>query len=64
MSKTTQVDPFSMPDKLSRNDLCFCGSGKKLKHCCIRKYDALRDFYRSKSIKNKKTDEQNSTVAG
>ncbi len=26
-----------MPRKLSRNAPCPCGSGKKYKHCCIRK---------------------------
>src|SRR4030042_464073 len=26
-----------MPKKLSRNAPCPCGSGKKYKHCCIRK---------------------------
>lgn len=25
------------PRKMQRNDPCFCGSGKKLKKCCIKK---------------------------
>ena len=24
-------------EKIGRNDLCFCGSGKKYKKCCIKK---------------------------
>ncbi len=24
------------PDRISRNDPCPCGSGKKFKHCCLR----------------------------
>lgn len=24
------------PPKVSRNELCPCGSGKKFKHCCLR----------------------------
>jgi len=27
-------DPF--PDKVGRNDPCPCGSGLKVKHCCLR----------------------------
>jgi len=30
----TYVKPFLVP---GRNDPCNCGSGKKYKHCCIRK---------------------------
>lgn len=26
-------------EKNERNDKCVCGSGKKYKYCCIRKYD-------------------------
>lgn len=26
-----------MNEKIGRNDPCFCGSGKKYKHCCINK---------------------------
>jgi len=25
------------PRKMQRNDSCYCGSGKKLKKCCINK---------------------------
>jgi len=28
-------DNFILPDK---NELCFCGSGKKFKHCCLKKF--------------------------
>ncbi len=28
-----QASPVTMPDKLGRNDPCFCGSGKKYKKC-------------------------------
>jgi hypothetical protein len=24
------------PDRIGRNDPCYCGSGKKFKHCCLR----------------------------
>jgi preprotein translocase subunit SecA len=30
----TVVAPRSVPDKVGRNDLCPCGSGKKYKKCC------------------------------
>ncbi len=31
---------YAMPDfnKIGRNDLCFCGSGKKYKKCCLNKW--------------------------
>jgi hypothetical protein len=28
--------------KIGRNDPCFCGSGKKLKRCCITSYNENR----------------------
>ena len=28
--------------KIGRNDKCICGSGKKYKHCCMRKYDDVK----------------------
>ncbi len=32
--KTTEPGDPGMADKISRNDPCPCGSGKKFKHCC------------------------------
>ena len=32
--KTKQVDPKYIGKKMKRNEPCFCGSGKKYKHCC------------------------------
>ena len=32
--KTKQVDPKYIGKKMRRNEPCFCGSGKKYKHCC------------------------------
>lgn len=34
--------------KIGRNDLCYCGSGKKYKHCCLKRsimseYDLIRN---------------------
>ncbi len=26
--------PFTFVKKMKRNEPCFCGSGKKYKHCC------------------------------
>ena len=26
--------PFTLEKKMKRNEKCFCGSGKKYKHCC------------------------------
>jgi AraC-like DNA-binding protein len=34
-------------NKIGRNDLCPCGSGKKYKHCCIGRVD-WNDIFRSK----------------
>ena len=30
---TTANDPVRNEQKLGRNELCYCGSGKKFKHC-------------------------------
>lgn len=37
MTKSThgRSEPFSRPIQPSRNEPCFCGSGKKFKHCCL-----------------------------
>jgi len=32
--KTTKIDPKYIGKKMSRNEPCFCGSGKKYKRCC------------------------------
>ncbi|WP_411846248.1 SEC-C metal-binding domain-containing protein [Roseibacillus persicicus] len=37
-----------LQEKLGRNDLCPCGSGRKFKQCCLRegRFDgSLRDDY-------------------
>ncbi len=33
-NKTTKIDPKYIGKKMSRNEPCFCGSGKKYKRCC------------------------------
>jgi preprotein translocase subunit SecA len=33
-SKPTKIDPQYVGKKMSRNEPCFCGSGKKYKRCC------------------------------
>lgn len=30
--------------KIGRNSLCICGSGRKYKHCCMHKYDLVKDI--------------------
>ena len=32
--KPTKIDPKYVGKKMGRNEPCFCGSGKKFKHCC------------------------------
>ena len=32
--KETKIDPKYIGKKMSRNEPCFCGSGKKYKKCC------------------------------
>ena len=32
--KPTKIDPKYIGKKMSRNEPCFCGSGKKFKRCC------------------------------
>ncbi|RPG99324.1 MAG: preprotein translocase subunit SecA [Candidatus Pelagibacter sp. TMED106] len=34
VSKPTKIDPKYVGKKMSRNEPCFCGSGKKYKRCC------------------------------
>ena len=29
-----KIDPKFIGKKMRRNEPCFCGSGKKYKHCC------------------------------
>ena len=31
--KDTKIDPKYIGKKMRRNEPCFCGSGKKFKHC-------------------------------
>ena len=33
-TKPTKIDPKYIGKKMSRNEPCFCGSGKKYKRCC------------------------------
>ena len=33
-SKPAEIDPKYVGKKMRRNEPCFCGSGKKYKHCC------------------------------
>ena len=32
--KPVNIDPKYIGKKMSRNEPCFCGSGKKYKRCC------------------------------
>ena len=32
--KPNKIDPKYIGKKIGRNEPCFCGSGKKYKHCC------------------------------
>ena len=32
--KSKKIDPKYIGKKMSRNEPCFCGSGKKYKRCC------------------------------
>ena len=32
--KPAAIDPKYIGKKMRRNEPCFCGSGKKFKHCC------------------------------
>ena len=29
-----KIDPNILRKKIGRNEKCYCGSGKKFKHCC------------------------------
>ena len=33
-TEPTKIDPKYIGKKMSRNEPCFCGSGKKFKKCC------------------------------
>ena len=33
-NKPVKIDPKYIGKKMSRNEPCFCGSGKKFKRCC------------------------------
>ncbi|MGZ8551111.1 MAG: SEC-C metal-binding domain-containing protein [Chitinophagaceae bacterium] len=33
-SKASRPEPVKVAEKIGRNDLCPCGSGKKYKKCC------------------------------
>ena len=32
--KNIDIDPKYRGKKMGRNEPCYCGSGKKFKHCC------------------------------
>ena len=34
IKKPIKIDPSFKGKKMSRNEPCFCGSGKKYKRCC------------------------------
>ena len=34
VSETKKIDPKYFGKKMTRNEPCFCGSGKKYKRCC------------------------------
>ena len=33
-SKTSMFEQIKKDKKIGRNEPCYCGSGKKFKHCC------------------------------
>ena len=33
----SEENDMQMKQKIGRNDLCYCGSGKKYKKCCMKK---------------------------
>ena len=33
-NKESMIDQIKKSRKIGRNEPCFCGSGKKFKHCC------------------------------
>ena len=39
-------------EKIGRNELCSCGSGKKYKHCCLEKHEAARQAKDPEQTKN------------
>ncbi|MGB9499132.1 MAG: SEC-C metal-binding domain-containing protein [Dissulfuribacterales bacterium] len=39
-------------NKIGRNEPCPCGSGKKYKHCCLKKHEAAREAQDPKQAKN------------
>lgn len=44
----------SIEGKIGRNDKCICGSGKKYKKCCLKKYEEvvriIRDIHNQKNV--------------
>lgn len=44
----------SIEGKIGRNDKCICGSGKKYKKCCLKRYEEaariIRDVYNQKNV--------------
>ena len=48
----------ALTEKLGRNDLCPCGSGKRFKRCCLKggRYDGShRDHYFQKAPVNRRS---------
>lgn len=39
-----------MVAKIGRNDLCFCGSGKKFKHCCFKNSNSINIYNQISNI--------------
>ncbi len=39
--RSSRTSPDAVPHHLGRNDPCHCGSGRKYKHCCLRKDEAV-----------------------
>ena len=52
-SKSGPPEPAraSQIDRLGRNDLCWCGSGKKYKHCHYREDQKSRQTVNQKQVK-------------
>lgn len=43
MEEVIDKEPIFIPSKEpNRNEICFCGSGKKYKKCCLNKVDKAR----------------------
>jgi len=43
--------------KIKRNETCFCGSGKKYKHCCLNKDTPIAKVFDNKLFIEQDTNE-------